>query len=109
MDKTLTPFQRTCLQELERALSAVGGHLEDVQWHQDHPVLGGENSTYLQARVSGTAVEVWVYGDQADVGAPGNVRVFESLDYDSPEELTRAFVRAVIENLGAHGLGEDRS
>jgi hypothetical protein len=89
MERGLTPFQKTCIKELEHSLAALGRNLTAQR-------LAGEHETYLLARVSDTSIEVCIYEDEATFSAPHGGRMYERLDYPSPEELIRAFVNGVL-------------
>jgi hypothetical protein len=75
MKQSLSPFQEQCEEKLSAALSAQGHHLIER-------VLAGKNETFIQAKVAGTDLEVYIYSDEAQFHkASILVSHFESPDY----------------------------
>jgi hypothetical protein len=86
----LTDFQVETERALEQSLEKVGVALEERK-------LRGETETYIEAKVHD--LSVWIYTDEACVKGRGVDRVFEKWDFDSPQDLRRAFIKQVLDVL----------
>ena len=84
----LTDFQTKCEASLQALLTEQGRRL-------DARSIMGTTETYIRARISGTDLTVYVYEDEAQIHGSGVTRRFEAPDYESSEELLRAFVAEI--------------
>ena len=88
---SLTEFQQKCEGELCSALAARGLALADR-------TLAGESETYIHASVGGTAIEVYIYENEAQFHKDGKrAGVFEHQDFSDATQLQRAFISGVID------------
>lgn len=60
---------------------------------------GGKSESYVQATISGTPLEVWIYDDEAQLQGPDIDERFEAADFRNAEALRRAFLMRAIELL----------
>ena len=90
----LTPFQRTCEEALTKAL-------QERSLHMVGRVEQGRKETYITAGISSTALQVYIYLDEAGIQAPGQWIPFEVPDYDTASELIAAFTDEVLKLSGA--------
>ena len=84
----MTSFQENCLSSLKSSVTAQNltfGLLEEKQ---------GRNENFLHGKLGDT--EFWIYGDMADIKTGDRRRLFEPPDYDSPQALIEAFIKAVL-------------
>jgi hypothetical protein len=85
----LTPFQEKTEAALRAALARVNVSLENR-------LLEGERETFVRVRLSGTSLEVFIYEDEAGVQGPGLDVRFEAPDYDSSDQLAKAFIAETV-------------
>ncbi len=87
----LNEFQRATEQMLSAALTEVGGGIDGRH-------VGGKHEAYVECRLAGTDLRIFIYEDGAEVssGPQSKERVhdqFEKSDFRSLRELSEAFVR----------------
>jgi len=106
MAEPLSPFQHDCEGRLSRALQEIGLRLDErtvgivrgLVFATDAP------ESYVEARIAGTELKVFIYEDGAEISGGGIDDRFEQADYDSLDELATAFVaRAVAHALATPG------
>lgn len=56
------------------------------------------NEKFVSGQIAGTSIEVWIYEDEAQFRGNGIDRRYEHQDYNSPEEVTAAF----LEDIKSH-------
>jgi hypothetical protein len=83
----LSSFQKACGDELKKAVLQLGHEIRN--WD----VVSGREETYIEAEVP--PLKIWIYQDGADWQGLGRKRVFELVDYDSLDDLQRAFLAEV--------------
>ena len=87
----LTPFQEKCGDELRKVLGDLGH--EARSWE----VVKGREETYVEADLG--HIKIWIYEDGACWQGLGRDRVFETVDYDSLDDLQQAFLTEVAAAL----------
>lgn len=87
----LSPFQDKCGHELRKVLRDLGH--EARSWE----VVKGREETYVEADFG--PIKIWIYEDGACWQGRGRDRVFEAVDYDSLDDLQRAFLAEVTSAL----------
>jgi hypothetical protein len=92
VERQLTDFQVQCEKRLISALCKIGLSIAGRS-------LDGEMKTYITNTVSGTNVTFWIYEDGADIKSPNGNPVFEKPDYDSLDELGKAFVNSIMNSI----------
>jgi hypothetical protein len=98
----LSLFQQECESRLVDALGKQGFTLVDRE-------LRGVTERYVQARIDGTDLTVWIYLDGAEVSSPsGAVARLERWDAKTPGDLINELIRQTVlavERLGAGAKG----
>jgi hypothetical protein len=84
----LSQFQRLAEAELATKLAADGFQLIE---RIHHNALPPSREPYLEAKIGGTPLTVWIYLDGGNVSGPSVDRRFEDWDAESPEELASNF------------------
>ena len=83
----LTAFQEKCGDEFKKVLRDLG--CEFRKWE----IIKGREQTYIQVDLG--RIQAWIYTDGADWKGCGRDRVYEAPDYDSLDDLQRAFIDEV--------------
>jgi hypothetical protein len=83
----LSPFQQQCSSELKRLLLHASYAIS--RWN----IVKGRGETYVEADVG--PLKLWIYDDGACWQGVGRDRVYEAVDYDSLDDLQRAFLADV--------------
>ena len=98
MDDELTDFQKNCEGRLRERLLQIGKSLENRSTGLVRGLLGATDTPeyYLKARVSNTALTVFIYEDSAEISGPGMDDRFERVEFATPDELAQAFVAKVV-------------
>ena len=78
----LTSFQRKCESELLSVLKKKNLNLDNRR-------LDGRNETYIYGQVKD--LEIWIYGDGAELTSRTVDKRFEKPDFKSEDELIDAF------------------
>jgi hypothetical protein len=91
-------FQDKCAAELTKVLQDLGH--EARSWE----VVKGCEETYIEADLG--AVKIWIYEDGACWQGGGRDRVFEAVDYDSLDDLSRVFLAEVAAALADAKRGQ---
>jgi hypothetical protein len=87
----LTPFQEKCAAELRKVLQDAGHEVRS--WE----AVKGQHETYIEADLG--PVRIWIYTEGVCWQGLGRDRVFETPDYDSLDDLQRAFLTEVAAAL----------
>jgi hypothetical protein len=87
----LSPFQQKCGDELRKVVRELR-HVV-CGWE----VVKGHEETYVEADLG--PIRIWLYEDGACWQGLGRDRVFETVDYDSLDDLQRALVTEVVAAL----------
>ena len=86
----LTPFQERADERLRATLAAGGLSLGERS-----VVDAGEPYAYVEERVAGTPLTVWLYGEMALIRAPAGDVLLEEWDADTPDALADAVATRV--------------
>jgi len=89
VERQLTDFQIQCEKRLITALSEIGLSVSGRS-------LDGKTETYITGTITGTNIIFWIYEDGADFKSPNVSPGFEKPDYDSLDDLSKAFVTSII-------------
>ncbi len=87
----LTSFQEKCGDELGKVLRSLGH--EARKWE----VVKGREETYVEVDLG--QMKVWIYEDGACWQGYNRDRIFEAVDYNSLDDLQRAFLKEVVAAL----------
>ena len=96
---TLSPFQEKCSDELKKVLRHIGHNIRT--WN----IVKGREETYIEVNLD--RVKIWIYEDGACWQGVGRNRVFEAVDYDSLDDLQRAFLAEISVALSKKADGCD--
>jgi hypothetical protein len=91
-EQHLTEFQQQCEAQLTAMLHSRNRKLAGRR-------IEGVHEAYIVARISGTALTVFIYGNEAQIQGPGVDVRLEWQDYDGPDDLRHAFLERVEECL----------
>lgn len=91
MNNQLSEFQLATEAALARQLADNNRRLVDRRVEYDPR----DESTTIVAEIEGTEVIVWLYEDGTCLATNSQHRVFERLDFRTPEALQAAFLAAV--------------
>ena len=94
MTRELNDWQRLLLNQLHEAIDPIDRRLVDSA------SVGGTDETFVHIHLGD--VEAWLYTDGAHLRIDERNIHFESVDYDSRDELMRSFVQAVREAVQKH-------
>jgi len=86
----MTVFQINCEQELYRTLHKISQNVIVRK-------VEGIDEKYIKAKINGTSFEIFIYEDEAGIQGSSIDCQFEYPDYESPDELSKAFIEKVIE------------
>ena len=89
----LTDFQVSCEQRLREVLSRHGKEFADKQ------ITRGRTAGYIQGKISGTDIYVFIYEDGAEFGRELLDCRYESPGFDNGEELIDALVKDLATEL----------
>lgn len=98
MAEQLNQFQRDCEGLLTHALQEIGIRLDDRTVGVLRGLVAATDSPepYLEARIAGTGLKVFIYEDGAEISGGGIDDRFERADYASMDELAKAFVARAV-------------
>ena len=85
----VTPFQRTCMAELAKALPKV----HELTWN------GENHEPYFTSVVPGTSLKCWIYECDAEISGPGVELHFEAGAYAQPGQLVADLLKALQTHL----------
>lgn len=82
----LTDFQIQCEQELKRVLREYQLHLIDKR-------IEDGLETYIEAKISGSDLGVWIYEREVQLKGRNVNYIYEEQDFATPSELIMRFVQ----------------
>jgi hypothetical protein len=88
---SLTKFQIACGAELEVLLKRLNQQIHF--WK----IVHGQSEIYIEVHVG--VLKMWVYEDGACWKGFGRSRVYEAIDFNSPDDLQQTFLQEVAAAL----------
>lgn len=94
MMNKLTNFQKKCEEELKKHLDNIGVVIENRKILEGDKTWFADKQTFVEASIG--RITIWIYDDEAYIKGKDIEIPFESPDYNSEDELIKAFVEKVI-------------
>ncbi len=90
----LTSFQIKCREELIKKVKSLGINIPDFTVLTADKTDFAEEEVFMEAFVND--IRIWIYEDGAHIKGIGENVPFEDLDYNTEEDLIRAFCDKVV-------------